>query len=78
MDQNGRQLLFDNESKSSITDIFNEGLKMQRQNITKLLSSNFKLAMEEKNFWKRISRSESLGPKENIFEEKFENVDKSR
>ena len=51
---------------------------MQRQNITKLLSSNFKLAMEEKNFWKRISRSESLGPKENIFEEKFENVDKSR
>ena len=58
--------------------LFNEGLKMQRQNITKLLSSNFKLAMEEKNFWKRISRSESVGPKENVFEEKFENVDKSR
>ena len=57
IDQNGGQLLLNDESMSSITDIFNEGLKMQRQSIAKLVSGNLKLAMEENKFWKRIRRS---------------------
>ena len=57
IDQNGGQLLLNDESMSSITDIFNEGLKMQRQSIAKLVSGNLKLAMEENKFWKRIRGS---------------------